>query len=1607
MSRWVKGNYVASRWARSRTLVVLVSLTILMGHGLAARASQDAAAPAVRLPGHVLPVLSKSTAVARTQATGEQPIDLTIVLRRDHQAAFDRFLHELYDPHSARYRHFLTQSQLADRFGPSRQDYALVRQYLVARGFTIVAESQNRLTLTVRGRRAKVERAFDVTIRDYTLGKRAFFANDRDPALPREIASSVLAIQGLSNLATPEPGNFPIIAPPKTPPVFPAPPNTPPPPPGPPCDISVASACATAAGGSACYASKAAQQCYQQCLSAGGSPGNYGGQGLGGLLQQFVDEDCGSAPITPQTLNAKPSRLNFDGTGQTIGLVEFDSFVQSDVTNYLALLGLPSTLINNLSKVDVDGGVSPGPNQAEVLVDINAVLTTAPGVKIVVYDAPFTGAGSFQAVLNEMINNKVTIISNSWAYCEDQTTSADVTSIDSVLQNAAGAGISVFSGAGDSGSTCLDGSPNTISVPADSPNLTAVGGTSLTPGPGNTYGSETWWNGTSATPPTGQGGFGMSKFFPVPSYQAGLGLTGRSIPDLSLNADPSAAGVIICEAANGGCPNGFLYGGTSNATPTWAAFAALLNQALGANLGQINLQFYPLMGTSAFNAGASMSPASDFEHVGVGSPNLDLLELMLSGASPGSVSATTSAVYLGPIGPNVQGLQPADGATAAVIVVILRDANNHPVSGQTVSLVGSDGSSAKITPINGSTSNANGIVTFSITDLATENVTFTATGGGTTLTPAITPTINFVAPPAASAGIGANPTTVTADGVSNSTITITLEDALSRPSQGKLIQINQTGGTSTITCPNPPTTNSSGQVQCVAVDTNNETITYSATDVSDGNIPFPGTAQVTYGSATASGCGNATPTAAPGFVITPYVTGLLAKNFSYADGDINFGGCPGAFGIAFDGSNNIYVSDAPTGIVYKLPAGGGVASSTNELNNTLGPGVGSLVFENGNLYVVQSATTGGATTGAVMQLNPLSGAVVAIIASNLTCPLDMGADPLTGDLFVDNACIGGGFAGDQLTRIANPTSPTPTVSTYANLPNDGNYQISFAPDGTIYVFTGLNTSNYSGTAVEVGGTNTTQPASVNVVSNITPADEIVLAGGTASGGGAQYLISGNIAYATNLLNSALGLFDLTSNPPSASTLLANSNLGQQASTAVFGPDGCVYVSAGNAVFRVTDTNGDCSYTSNFTNPSLALTPPFVSPNPVQGTPQAFTATFHNAGTTTGIPVVFTVTGANPQHGQAITGSNGQATFSYNAIFPGIDTVVASASVSSSSPPVQSNTVNVTWTSGTDTTYLTVNQSPQGGTVGTPITLSASLIDLSQRPPVAVSGQTIDFSVGGQGCNAPTNSSGIATCPVTPSAAGVQTLTASFAGGGQFLAANASQGINVLTPASPTPTQTPTPTATPTPGTTAFDATFERLSGGPGAQVSTTFTATNNTGTSETISSVTIGLSSPSLFSALGVSANEESGEAAGPISSSNEFTFSPALTVGSGQSITFTIAATIASGATSMTAPMHIAYASVIATRAGAHDGLLPLFASLTLMGLGLLAWRGDSRKRSIITALALVVVLAASLAGCSGSSSGAPPLPSSTISVTSATTSGGGGATSGLPLDVARVTRN
>lgn len=349
----------------------------------------------VRLPGHVLPALARATALApkndaASAAEANQPLTLTVVLKRDDQQGFERYLRAVYDPHSPFFHHFLTQPEIAQNFGPSRAAYESVQRYLRGFGFELLEGSSNRLTLTMRGTRTEAEQAFAVQIGGYRLDKRFFYANGQDPSLPTQIASSVQAVAGLSNLSEPriEHGSFVQYAPLLN-------------------GISATKGCVSSdikkAGASiicglayfllaVVYDLGCLTHLTLDCSLVPLFPGGTSTLGLSGY----------SAPANDA---AAPAIV--DGNGQTIGLVEFDSFNVSDVRDFLALTGAKAT-ISQLKEIKLNGGAPIGSAESEVLLDIDTAMMLAPGGNVDVYSAPFSGPGvSFQTVFNQMINDKV------------------------------------------------------------------------------------------------------------------------------------------------------------------------------------------------------------------------------------------------------------------------------------------------------------------------------------------------------------------------------------------------------------------------------------------------------------------------------------------------------------------------------------------------------------------------------------------------------------------------------------------------------------------------------------------------------------------------------------------------------------------------------------------------------------------------------------------------------------------------------------------------------------------------------------------------------------------------------------------------------------------------------------------------------------------------------------------------------------------------------------------------------------------------------------------------------------------------------------------------
>jgi hypothetical protein len=1322
--------------------------------GAAMAATSDAR---VALPGHTL---SHETS-AKAQRTGgvakaaAEPLTLTIVLKRSDPLGFSQLLTDLQDPQSPRYRRYLAPVEVTERYGPTQDDFAAVAAHFAASGFTIVEGSQNRMTLMVSGSRAAVEAALHTRITDFAIGDRTFYANELDPELPVAIAKRVESIVGLSNLARPSTLNTEHQ------------------------HEQWEEACRGAELALLDLAFVGLFFFYMieipWLMAAEGAVGIlcYGetvGYNIGHLYNNSGGGPVGGHDIVKR-VRAKAGQLlpgvNLaDGTGQTIGFVQFDTFQRSDVENYLALVRLPATMSNNLTEVHVNGGATLGQGASEVLLDLAVSMTIAPGAKFVVYDAPLST--SFQAVFNAAINGGSTVISNSWAYCESQTTLSDDQSLESLMQTAAASGITVFNASGDTGSTCLDGSPNTVAVPASSPTSVAVGGTSPQSTDGLTYGSETWWNGSAASPPTGQGGFGVSKFFNRPAHQNGFTMSAfRSVPDVVAAADP-AHGVVICQAANGGCPNGKWYGGTSMTAPTWAAFAALINQASGTSLGGANPALYSVSNTSAYHNAASMG--SDFAHVGLGSPNVTELFLRLTAQTTGIPSASVSDMVAFVGGADVSKVvptgYPADGVTDVIVRVQLRDANANTVAGKTIALTANAGSHAVITPINTVTTVNNGTAVFKVRNASFENVTLTATDTTDGIVLAKTLVVPFAAPVAASASIMANPTTVLNDGVATTTITVTLQDALARPSPGKRVQISQGGGRSIITGPNPPVTNASGQIQFTATNTIAEVVTYTAIDVTDGNLPVPGSAVVTFtGQASATCAVNPAPGAAPGFTMTPVVTGFFATTLFF--GNVNWG-CRGASFPGFTADGSIYINYFIDGSVYKLPPEGGAASSGNKLS-TLGPSLfGPVIGKDGKMYATRGATTGDFFTGAIIEIDPATGAQVRTVMGGITCPSAMVVDPLSGDLFTQDSCFGAGSNNPSIWRISNPASATPTLSVYTTMTTTPTGWLAVAPDGSFYIAQDI--TNPSGSPVmRISGTNVPGPVTQTPVPGLSTVYWVTV-GEVNPDGTAKSLIilePGTIK---------LRLANIMTNPPTYTDLTTGGT-----GSGVVGPDGCLYLSNIDVVYKLAPSSGGCGFAPTSAAPSLRLTP--TVSNVVQGTQLVLTAQFENLAVPAGTPVTFAIGDTNRDTMVGTTDANGTATVTLIGRFVGIDGVLAFATIGATT--YRSNTARITWSAGKHETSLTLNATQAGSLPGQAVPMRGALFDISVKPAVPIAGATIQFVSGALSCNAVTNASGNATCNITPPTPGNRTIVATYAGNGSFLASAASQTLIVAGPPSTT------------------------------------------------------------------------------------------------------------------------------------------------------------------------------------------------------------------------------
>lgn len=447
-------------------------------------------------------------------------ITTAVVLNVPDLPALQRFVADTTTPGSPDYHHFLTVSQFRQRFAPSDQAVQQFVQYLQSFGITVDRIYPDNLDITATGTAAEFNAAFSTQLHDYTRNGQSFHRPAWKFVLPGGLSSLVLAVPGLNS----EPG----VMRPKL----------------------------VHLGQGAFANATPPAVTWPQNGTASNKPGDY----TVGDVANFYD--------------VKPLyREGVQGQGETVGIMTFANFRQSDAYAYWRNIGL-RVRPNRISKVLVDGGtpVAAGAGDNETSLDVEQSGGIAPRADIRVYVAPNSLTGALDLYYTAVSENRADTVSISWGAPEEEYFAAlnngidytdQLRAIDQALLEGAAQGQSFFASAGDDGAYDINDAniapfPQysrqlTVDEPADDPYITAAGGTTVAttepavPSAGcaaiTIHQERVWgWDylvrdwadclgnlGLTADKlfPAGGGG-GVSSLWPIPFYQqsvAGMQLT--------------------------------------------------------------------------------------------------------------------------------------------------------------------------------------------------------------------------------------------------------------------------------------------------------------------------------------------------------------------------------------------------------------------------------------------------------------------------------------------------------------------------------------------------------------------------------------------------------------------------------------------------------------------------------------------------------------------------------------------------------------------------------------------------------------------------------------------------------------------------------------------------------------------------------------------------------------------------------------------------------------------------------------------------------------------------------------------------------------------------
>ena len=161
-----------------------------------------AALPANAVVGQFIAHNTPSYVATAKNLGSEDPtktIEVSVWLNPHNRDQMDTTARDLYDHKSPNYRHWLTRSQIVERFAPTAEEAKTVQQFFESHNLKVVKVGRDNFFVRARGTVADVQNAFHVQLNDYEVRGKIIRANATDPYVEGAAGPLVRAVSGLDS----------------------------------------------------------------------------------------------------------------------------------------------------------------------------------------------------------------------------------------------------------------------------------------------------------------------------------------------------------------------------------------------------------------------------------------------------------------------------------------------------------------------------------------------------------------------------------------------------------------------------------------------------------------------------------------------------------------------------------------------------------------------------------------------------------------------------------------------------------------------------------------------------------------------------------------------------------------------------------------------------------------------------------------------------------------------------------------------------------------------------------------------------------------------------------------------------------------------------------------------------------------------------------------------------------------------------------------------------------------------------------------------------------------------------------------------------------------